>query len=102
MSPVVDVDFGCQHAGQDDWYEGFLIPKGTTVIPNVWGMNHDPTIYPAPDVFRPERFLAADGTTDVAPPDTHGQGHVSFGFGRRSVSVPLLPLPRCQGTRWSG
>ncbi|RPD67493.1 cytochrome P450 [Lentinus tigrinus ALCF2SS1-7] len=69
---------------EDDWYEGYLIPKGTMVIPNVWGMNHDPEIFPDPEAFRPERFLDDEtGTMDVAPPDTHGMGHVTFGFGRR-------------------
>ena len=46
-------------------------------------MNHDPTVFDAPETFRPERFLDATGVADVAPPDTHGMGHVTFGFGRR-------------------
>ena len=80
-----------QLRSQDDWYEGYLIPKGATVIPNVWGMNHDPDVYPDPDVFRPERFLDSTGTADVSPPDTHGLGHVSYGFGKRWV-WPLFSL----------
>ncbi|KAF9557275.1 cytochrome P450 [Agrocybe pediades] len=62
---------------EDDWYEGYLIPKGTTVIPNIWAMNRDPQIFPDFDEFRPDRFL--DGTPD----DTHSMGHTTFGFGRR-------------------
>ncbi|KAI0684340.1 cytochrome P450 [Earliella scabrosa] len=72
-----------RRATEDDWYEGYFIPKGTTVIPNVWGMNHDPEIFPDFDNFRPERFLDESGKIDIAPPDTHGMGHVTFGFGRR-------------------
>jgi cytochrome P450 len=53
------------------------------VIANIWAMNRDSTIYPDYDEFRPERFLDETGTVDVIPPDTHEQGHVTFGFGRR-------------------
>ncbi|KAK7443503.1 hypothetical protein VKT23_015676 [Stygiomarasmius scandens] len=70
---------------QDDVYEGYLLPKGSTMIYNVWAMNFDPDVY-GPDVedFRPERFLDASGQNDVVPPDTHQQGHVTYGFGRRA------------------
>ncbi|KAJ7170774.1 cytochrome P450 [Mycena crocata] len=68
---------------EDDWYDGYFIPKGTHVIPNVWAMNRDPTIFPDFDEFRPERFLDSTGKLDQVPPDTHGMGHATFGFGRR-------------------
>ena len=51
-------------------------------------MNHDPEIFPDFDNFRPERFLDESGKIDIAPPDTHGMGHVTFGFGRRYVVPP--------------
>ncbi|KAJ7852657.1 cytochrome P450 [Mycena olivaceomarginata] len=35
------------------------------------------------EVFQPERFLDSTGTIDIVPTDTHGRGHISFGFGRR-------------------
>ncbi|EIM88908.1 cytochrome P450 [Stereum hirsutum FP-91666 SS1] len=72
-----------RRAMQDDVYEGYFIPKGTLVIANVWAMNRDPTLFPDFDEFRPERFLDETGTVDVVPADTHNQGHVTFGFGRR-------------------
>ncbi|GJE96472.1 cytochrome P450 [Phanerochaete sordida] len=63
----------------DDWYNGFLIPAGALVIPNVWSMLHDPARYPSPASFRPERFLTPSGTPDPTVPDPDA----AFGFGRR-------------------
>ncbi|KAI0757948.1 cytochrome P450 [Fomes fomentarius] len=68
---------------QDDWYEGYFIPKGAIVLGNIWAMNTDPNVFPDYDNFRPERFLDESGKNEIAPPDTHNMGHVTFGFGRR-------------------
>ncbi|KAJ3762520.1 cytochrome P450 [Lentinula raphanica] len=57
---------------EDDWYEGYLIPKGTTVLANVWSMNHDEDEYgPDVDQFKPERYLqqSEDGTGLVMRPE---------------------------------
>ncbi|KAJ7672132.1 cytochrome P450 [Mycena polygramma] len=69
---------GVPHANtQDDIYEGYFIPRGTTVISNIWAMSRDESVYPNPEEFNPERFLNADGqfreVDDV----------LAFGFGRR-------------------
>ncbi|QRV85544.1 cytochrome P450 family protein [Ceratobasidium sp. AG-Ba] len=88
---------GMPHASiQDDIYEGFFIPKGTIVIPNVWcgvvhahngenshtneiclyntsrTMSHDERFYKNPEEFNPDRFL--DPNVSLPP---------VFGFGRR-------------------
>ncbi|KXJ89498.1 cytochrome P450 21 [Microdochium bolleyi] len=42
---------------QDDVVAGYTIPKGTTVLGNVYGMQHDPDAYHEPEEFMPERFL---------------------------------------------
>ncbi|TFK67280.1 cytochrome P450 [Pluteus cervinus] len=70
-------------AQQDDYYKGYFIPKGTLILVNAWGINHDPDIFPDPHEFRPERFLDPSETIDVVVPGTRNQGHVTFGFGRR-------------------
>ncbi|KAJ7675686.1 cytochrome P450 [Mycena polygramma] len=72
------VPLGVPHAtSEDDIYEGYFIPKGTTVIGNIWAMLRDESVYSNPEKFNPERFLNAAG--QVNPPDST----ISFGFGRR-------------------
>ncbi|KAJ3887383.1 cytochrome P450 [Lentinula edodes] len=72
---------------EDDWYEGYFIPKGTACIPNVWSMNRDRDIYgPDADQFRPERFLqqTEKGTAFVLRQEYEvDDGHCAYGFGRR-------------------
>ncbi|KAF7348401.1 hypothetical protein MSAN_01794100 [Mycena sanguinolenta] len=70
--------FAIPHATtDDDIYEGYYIPKGTTVLPNIWAMAHDESMYPNPDRFDPERFLNADGQLNA------DDQILGFGFGRR-------------------
>jgi len=67
---------------QDNIHNGYLIPKGTLVIPNIWGMTHDPKVYANPSAFKPERFLGPSPERD--PADAY------FGFGRRICPGRLL------------
>ncbi|QRW22858.1 cytochrome P450 family protein [Rhizoctonia solani] len=57
---------------QDDIYKGYLIPKGATVLGNVWAITRDPEVYPDPESFNPDRFYQK--ATSPAP---------GFGWGRR-------------------
>ncbi|KAJ7284427.1 cytochrome P450 [Mycena rebaudengoi] len=59
---------------QDDVYKGFLIPKGSVVIANIWGMTRN--LYVEPEVFNPDRFLGSSPERD--PSD------YIFGYGRRA------------------
>ncbi|KAF7346403.1 Cytochrome p450 [Mycena sanguinolenta] len=69
---------GVAHATTgDDMHEGYFIPKGTTVISNIWAMTRDESIYSEPERFNPERFFTADGKLN--DDDTI----LAFGFGRR-------------------
>lgn len=45
----------------DVMFQGFLIPKNTTILPNISSVNFDPEIFPDPYKFKPERFLSEDG-----------------------------------------
>ncbi|KIJ29092.1 hypothetical protein M422DRAFT_249623 [Sphaerobolus stellatus SS14] len=65
---------------EDDVYRGYKIPKGSRIIANVWGILHDESIFPQPNEFRPERFLASEKNSDIiCDPALSG----FFGWGRR-------------------
>ena len=73
-------------ATQDDVYNGYFLPEGTVILPNQWLMLHDPTLYPDPDEFKPERFLPTDenGNPKKVQMDPR---KIAFGFGRRYVVI---------------
>ncbi|KAI0372684.1 cytochrome P450 [Pilatotrama ljubarskyi] len=63
----------------DDEYDGYLIPAGSIMIPNIWAMARDESVYPDPELFSPERFLI-HGKID---PNVRDPASFAFGFGRR-------------------
>ncbi|KAG1843376.1 cytochrome P450 [Suillus subalutaceus] len=72
------VPLGVPHSAvNDDMYEGYFIPKGTSILTNIWAMTHDATRYPAPFEFKPERFFTSSGDLN--------DDHVTpvWGWGRR-------------------
>ncbi|TFK53763.1 cytochrome P450 [Heliocybe sulcata] len=62
---------------EEDVYEGFFIPKGTTVLMNLWAIHRDERTYPEATKFKPERYLNPDGTVKDNYPTS------AFGGGRR-------------------
>ncbi|KAL0739770.1 hypothetical protein Bca4012_081283 [Brassica carinata] len=64
---------------------GFMVPKGTQVLVNVWAIGRDPAVWENPTRFEPERFLGKE--TDVKGRDYE---LTPFGGGRRIC--PGLPL----------
>jgi cytochrome P450 len=80
---------GTPHASsEDDIYQGWRIPTGTTILGNSWAINLNEEYYPDPHLFNPARFLDPDDPRYV--PELRGRkthpakaGHSSFGWGRR-------------------
>ncbi|KAJ3849827.1 cytochrome P450 [Lentinula lateritia] len=93
----------------EDTYKGYHIPKGSTVIPNIWAILRDTKRYgPTASTFDPERWLLRvsddnDGG-NVARwelnPDMmqHDPIPMSFGFGRRVCPGQHMALSTFQIT----
>lgn len=65
------VPAGIPHAtAQDDYHKGYLIPKGSVVVPVFSAMRHDQSVCDASEDFQPERWVGR------AQPS-------NFGYGRR-------------------
>lgn len=66
---------------------GYMVPKNTQVIVNVWAIGRDERVWENPDRFAPERFMG--GASEI---DIFGQHFelTPFGSGRRVC--PGLPL----------
>lgn len=68
---------GTPHASTDGFvYDGMYIPKGSTIIANLWGIHLNPADFPDPHRFDPERFMSK---RDYPGPWQHS----GFGYGRR-------------------
>ncbi|KAF8643331.1 hypothetical protein AX16_009060 [Volvariella volvacea WC 439] len=61
-----------------DFYNGYYIPEGTIVLPNVWAISKDDKSGIPSHIFSPERFLREDTKDLVTDPYSY-----AFGFGRR-------------------
>lgn len=64
---------------KDTTLNGYFIPKDTTVFPNLWAVLMDPTFFPEPEKFNPERFLTDDGKELKKNMD----GFIPFSIGKR-------------------
>ncbi|KAF8917170.1 putative CyP450 monooxygenase [Mucidula mucida] len=69
----------------DDVYDGYFVPAGSIIMPNVWAIMQDEGVYKAPETFNPDRFL---GDNPEPSPTTSG----AFGFGRRICPGRFLSL----------
>lgn len=77
-------------AAEEIEINGYRIPKGSTLLVNVWAISRDPDIWAEPLKFRPERFLGGE----KANVDVRGNDFelIPFGAGRRICAGMSLGL----------
>jgi fatty-acid peroxygenase len=77
--------FLAARATQDVEWSGVAIPRGTLVVLDVWGTNHDPRIWTDPFAFDPSRF----GHVPVTPYNLVPQGGGDRHLGHRCPGEDL-------------
>ncbi|EMC98771.1 hypothetical protein BAUCODRAFT_120072 [Baudoinia panamericana UAMH 10762] len=82
--PIVGV--GVPHQLSEDlWVEGKMLPKGSMLLLNVWGLHHDQSMYANPAEFDPDRYrgwisFSAEYANSADPGK---RDHFAYGNGRR-------------------
>ncbi|XP_058080433.1 flavonoid 3'-monooxygenase [Magnolia sinica] len=78
-------------AAEDCEINGYLIPKNSTLLVNVWAIARDPAVWPEPLKFCPERFLPGSPQAHI---DIRGNDFevIPFGAGRRICAGMSLGL----------
>lgn len=68
----------------EDEVDGYRIPAGTTIVLAVWAANNDPTLFPNPRDFNPERHDPSLSLSEAAlASDYRDRDNWTFGAGRR-------------------
>ncbi|OQV09706.1 hypothetical protein CLAIMM_13798 [Cladophialophora immunda] len=71
-------------ARSQDEIDGYVIPRGATILLAVWAANNDPALFPRPRVFDPARQNPDFSMGEAAlASDIRDRDHWTFGAGRR-------------------
>ncbi|KAK5695418.1 hypothetical protein LTR97_008925 [Elasticomyces elasticus] len=71
---------------EDDFYNGYFIPKGARILPLDYAFLRNEKKYPDPESYRPERWLESSWPTYQEPLSQFPSimGMTSFGWGQRA------------------
>jgi cytochrome P450 len=72
-----------KNGASDEVYDmmGYALPPGTIVATQAWSMHRDPSVFPSPDTFLPERWLKSSSTSGHL--STMANYMMPFGTGSR-------------------
>ncbi|KAL1704617.1 cytochrome P450 [Schizophyllum commune] len=70
------------HAASED-FDGYIIPKGAFILPNIYAIYHDAGLFDEPEAFKPERHLQTPHGTKPGVDDSAFRSTLMFGGGRR-------------------
>ncbi|KAJ7630563.1 cytochrome P450 sterol C22-desaturase [Roridomyces roridus] len=73
--------------------DDYTVPAGSMLIPSFYNSLHDPTVYPEPDSFTPERWLDPNGLANSSPKNylVWGAGpHRCIGLEYAGMNIALV------------
>ncbi|KAB1220279.1 Cytochrome P450 81D1 [Morella rubra] len=85
-------------SSEDCLVGGFKVPRGTTLLVNLWAIQRDPKIWEDPNTFKPERFEGIEGVRDgfrFMPFGSGRRGCPGEGLAMRVVGLALGSLIQC-------
>ncbi|KAI3619277.1 cytochrome [Moniliophthora roreri] len=68
----------------DEEYRGFVLPKDTAILANIYGIYHNPQHFDDPEMFNPERYLSHEFGIKQGVDASFFRDDIVFGFGRRA------------------
>ena len=81
---------------KDTVIQGYKIPQGSVVLPNLYSVSHDPTYWTDPETFNPERYFDKARKivkNDALVPFSVGKCasiNIRSGYSPAAVSVKLV------------
>ncbi|KAK1229647.1 hypothetical protein PQX77_007283 [Marasmius sp. AFHP31] len=67
----------------DEEYKGYVLPTGTMIYQNLYGVFHDPNYFDEPEKFWPDRYILTEHGTKPGVDDNGFRSTLVFGSGRR-------------------
>jgi len=97
LTPTIGVHARTQNQSLD--LGDFTVEEGDLVLINYLEMSHDPSIYPEPHLFLPERFLKGGAEPTVAGCPLHQEKETAIQNNKAKVNVPQAAIPFGHGGR---